>query len=132
MSKVETMSIFDHHIYEYKKGVRSLVIHKVPIDLIENLKNKLNKQSISYVIRELNNLYSNVFFGDESCIEVVKQFGNRGLEQLTDEEDFMLGTMLGYSQLQQCQRYLLRKQKRKDFLKERENLLFKNGEIICV
>ncbi|MCD4779525.1 MAG: DUF2023 family protein [Candidatus Omnitrophica bacterium] len=124
------MSIFDHHIYEYKKGLRGLVLHTVPSNFIEDLRNKLDKQSISYVIRELDNTNCNVFFGEELCVEVVKQFGNRSLNQLTSEEDFMLGIMLGYSRLQQCQRYLLRKQKAKVFLKEKENLLLRRKEVI--
>jgi hypothetical protein len=31
------------------------------------------------------------------------------LSNLTDEEDFILGTMLGYDRVKQCERYLKRK-----------------------
>ena len=31
------------------------------------------------------------------------------LSNLTDEEDFILGTMLGYDRVKQCERYLRRK-----------------------
>ena len=33
----------------------------------------------------------------------------RSLSDLTDEEDFILGVMLGYDRLKQCERYLKRK-----------------------
>lgn len=106
------MSIFDHHIYEYKKGVRSLILHTAPCGLTDEIERKLYRNRIPYLVRRVDHSKVNVFFGEESCIEVVRRFGCKGLDRLTDEEDFILGIMLGYDQLQQCRRYLGRKQKR--------------------
>jgi len=36
------------------------------------------------------------------------------LSDLTDEEDFILGTMLGYDRVKQCERYLKRKRNGKN------------------
>jgi len=47
-----------------------------------------------------------VFFGNRVCIEVLKRFGKRSLADFTAEEDFVLGIMLGYDRLKQCERYL--------------------------
>ena len=42
---------------------------------------------------------------------MVACIGKASLSDYTPEEDFILGTMLGYSRLQQCSRYLTRKDK---------------------
>ncbi|NLF41588.1 MAG: DUF2023 family protein, partial [Bacteroidales bacterium] len=57
-----------------------------------------------------------VFFGAKDCVEVVKTFVQKKLNELTPEQDFMLGIMLGYDRLKQCGRYLTQKNK-----KENEN-----------
>ncbi|MCD8493394.1 MAG: DUF2023 family protein [Geovibrio sp.] len=48
------------------------------------------------------------FSGMKNCVNVVKQFGV-SLNKLTDEQDFILGVMLGYDRILQCKRYLSRK-----------------------
>ncbi|MEW6104696.1 MAG: DUF2023 family protein [bacterium] len=103
------MSIFNHHIYEYKKGLRNLILHTVSCDLIEEIEKKLQDEGISYIVSRINAKRANVFFGNKACIEVLKRFGNKALNQFTDEEDFMLSILLGYDQIQQCQRYLQRR-----------------------
>ena len=45
----------------------------------------------------------------EKCINIVRLICNRPLNLLTPEEDFILGTMLGYDVCQQCERYNHRK-----------------------
>ena len=52
----------------------------------------------------------NVFFGDNVCIKMIKQMEFKQLSNLTEEEDFILGIMLGYDRLKQCERYLKRRQ----------------------
>ena len=51
----------------------------------------------------------NFFFGDEICLDIIKRIGKENLAEYSDEEDFILGIMLGYSRLKQCQRYLEKK-----------------------
>ncbi len=51
----------------------------------------------------------------ESLIDVIKQMKFTSLSNLTDEEDFILGTMLGYDRLKQCERYLKRKRSNNNF-----------------
>ncbi len=43
------------------------------------------------------------------CVDIIKQMNFDSLSDLTDEEDFILGTMLGYDRMNQCERYLKRK-----------------------
>jgi hypothetical protein len=47
-----------------------------------------------------------VFFGADECVAVIRAIGKTSLSDYTPEEDFILGTMLGYGRLQQCARYI--------------------------
>jgi hypothetical protein len=50
----------------------------------------------------------NVFFGNAACVAVVRRIGCENLSRLSPEHDFMLGIMLGYDRIKQCDRYLQR------------------------
>ncbi len=100
------MKVLTHYIYEYKKGLRKLVLHTMDSNYRELAEKKLQSQKISYEIREVTDKKINIFFGADECIEVIRSFGNKKLNQFSPEEDYILGTMLGYDKIQQCQRYL--------------------------
>jgi hypothetical protein len=102
------VKVFCDHLYEYKKGLRNLVLHTTGVVHEAKIVEKLEANGIAYQIHALGNETINVFFGNELCIEVLKVMGARDLSALTNEEDFMLGIMLGYDRLQQCARYLKR------------------------
>ena len=103
------MDVLTHHIQEYKKGLRTLVLHTARASNRTAIEKRLNWAMIDYHIQEVNEKKINVFFGDSICIEVIKQMNFTSLSSLTDEEDFILGTMLGYDRVKQCERYLKRK-----------------------
>ncbi|MBK5719747.1 DUF2023 family protein [Dysgonomonas sp. Marseille-P4677] len=110
------MRVFYHLIYEYKKGVRDLVLYTLTADAESKAIWKLEKNAINYKIQRLKNGNINVFFGKEECLTVVSRIcGEKALNQLTPEEDFILGILLGYSISEQCSRYC-RKQKDKNIL----------------
>ena len=77
------MKMFMHHIYEFKKGVRSLVLCTMCRTCASIVAERLRGQQIGYMIQEVS------------------------------EEDFMLGAMLGYDISMQCRRYCDRKSMRK-------------------
>lgn len=104
------LKVFHHHIYEYKKGLRELILTTEKITSQEYIESRLKKEKIAYLINKITDTKINVFFGSDICIKVVERF-NSSLNKLTPEEDFILGTMLGYSKLQQCERYLRIKDK---------------------
>jgi hypothetical protein len=85
-------------------------------------KSKLESLGIGYMVRQVGDCKANVFFGKEECIDVLARFGVRNLNQLTPEEDFILGVMLGYDCLAQCRRYVTRHRK------YMENLAFEEVE----
>lgn len=116
-SSIETVSdthnelrVFYHHIYEYKKGLRSLVLTTERAKNKEIIEARLKREKIPYVINEVNKNSINVFFGNKDCIRVVSTFDNR-LDKLTPEQDFMLGIMLGYDKILQCKRYFIMRDK---------------------
>lgn len=103
------MKILIHHIYEYNKGLRNLVLYTMSSADKEKVKELLDTRGISYCFAKVTTERVNLFFGDEVCIKIINSFGGKPLSDYTDEEDFMLGTMLGYDRIQQCERYIKRK-----------------------
>lgn len=104
--------ILCHHVYEYHKGLRQLVLHTLPASELGEAALFLQDKGIAYWAQPVGPLKYNLYFGHPACVQIARSFGQVGLQELSDEEDFILGTMLGYDRLQQCQRYLSRKAKR--------------------
>lgn len=104
------MQVFFHLVYEYQKGLRDLCLWTCRSELFEKIKQSLNSQKIEYLIFPVDADKINIFFGMPSCLEIIKQFSNKELNKITDEEDFILGMMLGYAKPQQYKRFLARKQ----------------------
>lgn len=100
------LQILIHHIYEYSKGIRNLVLHTMSSSEKDKAKQILEQRKISYYIQSVSSNKINVFFGDFECIEIIKSFEKKSLSDYTPEQDFMLGTMLGYECSQQCSRYI--------------------------
>jgi Protein of unknown function (DUF2023) len=100
------MNVFAHHIYEYQKGLRKLILHTLPEKNYHEAVTRLTRLGIPFHVQRSAGSRINVFFGSGECIDVVKSFGNRELNQLTPEEDFILGAMLGYGIQDQCARYI--------------------------
>ena len=78
--------------------------------LMEKYSNKiykfsLKKDNIDFVIHDIDKNKINVYFGAKECIDVIKTF-NPKLNELSAEQDFMLGIMLGYDRVKQCARYM--------------------------
>lgn len=104
----DNMQVFYHHIYEYKKGIRNLVLHTEKAHLKNKIETRLQKDNIDYLIHNINPTKINIYFGNTDCVNVVKSFNTHKLNELSQEQDFILGIMLGYDRLKQCERYLTR------------------------
>lgn len=104
------LRIFLNHIYEYKKGIRNMVLYTLNKRYLEFAVKRLRNQGISYRIQEVGKNKINLYFGKPECMDVVYHIITRPLNQLTPEEDFILGAMLGYDIAQQCRRYCNKKQ----------------------
>ncbi len=103
------MRVLTHHIYEYEKGLRNLVLHTLPRSDQAEAVARLVRRGISHHVEPLGATRINIFFGDPQCVEIALRICRKPLRELSPEEDFILGTMLGYSRLVQCRRYLQRK-----------------------
>ena len=103
------MKVFLNHIYEYKKGVRQMVLYTMNNKYEEFAVNRLKHQHIEYTIQEVDDKHINLFFGREECINAIRTMVTRPLNLLSPEEDFILGAMLGYDICTQCKRYCNRK-----------------------
>lgn len=103
------MKVLVNHIYEFKKGVRQMVLftfnEKYETFAVERLK----RQNINYILLPVGNNRLNLFFGRKECLDAVRLIITRPLGQLSPEEDFMLGAMLGYDIAAQCERFCERK-----------------------
>lgn len=102
---MDKLKVFSHQIYECKKGIRSMALCTLPSDCEETVKKKLSYSNIAYFICPINDQRFNIFFGAKVCIDVIRQFCHKPLNELSPEEDFMLGAILGYSICEQCRRY---------------------------
>ncbi len=99
------LEVFRHHIYEYKKGVRTMVLTTERASNRAYIEKKLQSDNIPYLIHEVDKNKINVFFGNEDCIKVISTFDEH-LNKLSPEKDFIVGILLGYDKIIQCKRYM--------------------------
>lgn len=107
----DEMMVLTNHIYEYKKGVRRMVLFTFHERYEKAAKARLEHQNIKYIIKPVGNGCLNLFFGREECLEAIRLMVTRPLNELSPEEDFILGAMLGYDICVQCERFCDRKQR---------------------
>ncbi len=103
------MKLFAHQIYELQKGIRCMALCTIDKNDEAYAVRRLQRSDIEYMLLPVNTQRVNIFFGRKECINIIRMFCNRPLNQLTPEEDFIIGTLLGYDVCQQCNRYCQRK-----------------------
>lgn len=103
------MKVLVNHIYEYQKGVRPMVLFTCKKQYEAFAIERLQHQNISYIVQPAGSNHLNVFFGRSECIDAIRLMVTRPLNQLSPEEDFILGALLGYDIRIQCERYCKRK-----------------------
>lgn len=100
--------IVNHSLYELDKGVRQLFMLTVSWADLPGVVARLAAEGVDHYVHRLNDSRVNLFFGRAALVETVRRFVDKPLCELTAEEDFMLGALLGYDREQQCRRYLER------------------------
>ncbi len=105
------LKVFLNHVYEFKKGVRNMVLYTTNRKYEPFAVARLVSQHIAYCIQPVDSRRINLFFGRPECINAIRHMAIRPLNELTPEEDFILGAMLGYDICGQCRRYCERKSK---------------------
>ncbi len=106
------MKVLMNHIYEYKKGVRQMVLFTCNRRYELVATRRLNNQQIDYVVQQAGRENINVYFGRPECLDAIRLIVTRPLNELTPEEDFILGALLGYDICAQCRRYCERSKRR--------------------
>ena len=106
-SRYDSMKLPHCHFYLLHKGVRSLVLCTMCRTCASLLSERLERLGIAY--RSVTDSKVNLYFGNRMCLEAVATFIHKPLNELSAEEDFMLGAMLGYDIAGQCERYCKRK-----------------------
>jgi len=101
-----TMRLFAHHLYEYKKGVRQLIMMTMGVREATPITRRLDAKLIDYYVHPVTATKVNMFFGRSAWVETTRSVVTKPLNQLSAEEDFILGTLLGYDKEEQCRRFL--------------------------
>lgn len=104
--KPRAMGDLVHRLYEYRKGVRQLFMMTMSAQEAAEVVARLRNEAIDHHAHRVSPRTVNVFFGREACVELVRHMVTKPLCRLTPEEDFILGTLLGYDREQQCLRFL--------------------------
>ena len=104
-----TLRMLRHHLYEYGKGVRPLFMMTMSRNDLPAVAAHLAGVGVEHHVHDVGGDKVNVFFGRPALVATVRLIVDRPLAALTAEEDFMLGTLLGYDREQQCRRYLDRR-----------------------
>lgn len=96
-----------HHIYEYEKGIRYMVLCTLSAEDCAVVVSKLEARAIDYYTKPTpGGANINLFFGRKSCVDMMRLFlADCDLHELDDERDFIVGAMLGYDVCGQCERY---------------------------
>lgn len=99
-------ALLPQYLYELGKGVRQLFMLTMTPAEAHAVRARLDRDAIAWHAQRVGALKVNLYFGNAQFVAVVRRIVNRPLSQLSAEEDFILGTLLGYDREQQCQRYL--------------------------
>ena len=103
------MKVLMNHIYEYKKGVRRMVLFTCHRRYEAYATKRLGSQGIDFLVQPVGRQNVNIYFGRRECLDAIRLLVTHPLNELTPEEDFILGAMLGYDICAQCERYCERK-----------------------
>jgi hypothetical protein len=101
--------IFNHNLYEYRRGVRCLFMMTMSAHDSHQIVGRLCRECIAHYVHDVSGHKVNLFFGNPAFVETTRTVVNKPLTALSPEEDFMLGTLLGYDREQQCRRFLARR-----------------------
>jgi len=105
------MKVLMNHIYEYKKGVRQMILFTCNARYEDFAVNRLKSQGIEYIIQRVGNLNINIFFAKKQCLDAIRIIVDKPLVRLSPEHDFIIGALLGYDICCQCERFCERKQR---------------------
>ena len=96
------IALLPQYLYELGRGVRQLFMLTMTPREAQAVQARLEQEGIAYYVHPVSELKVDLFFGNAQFVAVAI----RPVNQLSAEEDFILGTLLGYDREQQCRRYI--------------------------
>ena len=100
------IKVLAEQVYLFKKGVRPLVLYTINSKYRPQAERLLQNNAIDYLMRPVGKgLRINLFFGKPECLEALRLLVRCPVAELSPEQDFILGALLGYDLSVQCQRY---------------------------
>jgi len=102
------LGVFANHVYEYRKGVRGMVLFTADVEDLPTIEARLEASGIDRFIQRVGARKANVVFGRPALVAVARRLMAEPLNRLSPERDFMLGSLLGYDAETRCLRYLER------------------------
>lgn len=104
--KCMALRFLANHLYEYRKGVRRLFMMTLTQAEASRVCERLERETIPYLVHDVSADKVNVLFGRAAWVDTARSILGKPLSKLSPEEDFILGTLLGYETEQQCERFL--------------------------
>lgn len=101
------MDVLKNLIYEVKHKTKPMALLTCEREKRSQAEKILKQHKLDFFICEIGEKI-NVYFGQSPCIEIIRTRFNKSLSNLSSEEDFILGIMLGYDRVAQCERFLER------------------------
>jgi hypothetical protein len=100
------IALLPQYLYELGRGVRQLFMLTMTPREAHAVRSRLDQEGIACHVQMVSDLKVNVYFGNAQFVAVARRIAMLPVHQLSAEEDFILGTLLGYDREQQCRRYL--------------------------
>ncbi|MFW6328683.1 MAG: DUF2023 family protein [Alkalispirochaetaceae bacterium] len=85
------MDLVRHLTYEIERGVRSLALYTGSHDELAEIKSLLTSMQLEYIVSEDDGGTYNLYFGRPECIQALRRFSTLKLNEMSEEEDFMVG-----------------------------------------
>lgn len=80
------MKVLMNHIYEYKKGVRQMILFTMNKRFEQFATERLQHQNIPYILQPAGKNTLNLYFGRRECLEAIRLIVTRPLNELTPEK----------------------------------------------
>lgn len=94
-SRYDNMKMLLHHIYEFRKGVRDLVLCTLCPTCAGLLIERLRSQGIDYLLQPVTEQKVNLYFGKRSCLDAVQTFVDKPLNKTDSRGGFHAGHHVG-------------------------------------
>jgi hypothetical protein len=100
---------FNHRLSEYCNGFKNLVFQPLVHGELEMAQVQLEMAGVAYLVCQINDSSSALFFGADACVDVIRKIGKTNLTDYSAEERLILALLLGEDPKQQCGHYLERR-----------------------